>query len=399
MTEIVVLKLGYSPSDPVAWGAISGGRLQEAGRAGSLKELAGSTDRLSVAAKIVAVLPGEQVALREIPSPPKQTAKLRAAAAYLLEDELAENIEDLHVVVTTGTDGARAFAVSKSLIDAWNEAFADAGVEITNLSVDYSLLGAGKSVCVIAEDRGRIIAAHGGVGFAAELALADIIAPSFLQASGDATIISYGAHDHVSRWAAVPVERRPLVHEADLIALFGENLSAKGEFPEFLSGDFRRNRKRLVQFKIWRRPAALAASLTLALVALGGASGLRDWRIAERYESTAERLHKSAFPTYEGGDIRSHVRGLLASGAKTIGFLETTARLTSGLEAHPDISIERIRFDAARGQYVFSIRSTSDAGIEAFRTGLLSLGIEATDNGGYRRNGDLWVGEMTARAR
>jgi type II secretory pathway component PulL len=73
--------------------------------------------------------------------------------------------------------------------------------------------------------------------------------------------------------------------------------------------------------------------------------------------------------------------------------------LTSGLEAHPDISIERIRFDAARGQYVFSIRSTSDAGIEAFRTGLLSLGIEATDNGGYRRNGDLWVGEMTARAR
>ncbi len=399
MTDLVVLKLGLSPGEPVAWGAFSDGRFDEAGRVGSVAALAGATDRFPAAVRIVAVLPGEQVALREIPTPPKQTAKLRAAARYLLEDELAENIDDLHVVVTAGPEGARAFAISKALMTSWIDAFAEAGVAVTSLCVDYALIGGGPSVCIIAADRGRIIAARGGAGFAAELSLADIIMPSFLQAAADAPIVSYGAHEHAGRWAAAPVERRPLAHEADLIALFGESIRAKGGYPEFLSGEFRPKRQSSVHLQVWRRPAALAASLALALVALGGASGLKDWRIAERYESTAETLHKSAFPAYEGGDIRSHVRGLLASGAKTAGFLEMTARLTSGLEAQPGVSIERIRFDAARGQYVFSIRSTSDAGIEAFRTSLLEKGIEATDNGGYRRTGDQWIGEMTARSR
>jgi general secretion pathway protein L len=399
VTDLIILKLGETPADVVAWGAFAAGRFEEAGRVENVSALTDVTGRFSEDARIVAVLPGEQVALRDIPSPPRQAAKLRAAAGYLLEDELAETIDDLHLVITSVADGARAFAISKAVMKSWIDAFAEAGVTVASMSVDFALIGGDPSVCVIAGDRGRIIASRGKAGFAAELALADIVAPAFLQAAGDAAVVSYGAHEHAGRWAAAPVERRPLAHEADLIALFGANIAAKGEHPEFLSGEFRPKRQRSAQLGAWRRPGALAASLAAALVALGAASGLRDWRIAERYEATAEALHKSAFPTFEGGDIRSHVRGLLASGAKTAGFLEMTARLTAGLEAHPGVSIERIRYDAARGQYIFSIRSTSDAGIEAFRTGLLGSGIEASDNGGYRRTGDQWVGEMAARAR
>lgn len=399
MTDLVVLKVGESPGDPVAWGAFDDARLSEAGRTDSVAALAGVIERFSEVTRIVAVLPGEQVALRDIPSPPKQASKLRAAAGFLLEDELAEAVDDLHVVLTSRADGVSAYAISKPLMKSWIDAFADAGVPVSGLCVDFALIGGGPSVCVVAADSGRIIAARGKAGFAAELALAEIVAPAFLQEAGDAAIVSYGAHEHVGRWAVKPVERRPLSHEADLIALFGVNLRAKGEIPEFLSGEFRQRRQRSLQLGVWRRPGALAAGLAAALVALGAASGIKDWRIAERYETTAETLHKSAFPTFEGGDIRSHVRGLLASGAKTAGFLEMTARLTAGLEAHPGVSIERIRYDAARGQYVFSIRSASDSGIEAFRTGLLGAGIEASDNGGYRRTGDQWVGEMTARAR
>ena len=399
MTDLVVLKLGETPSDPVAWGAFSDGRMLEAGRAENAASLSSIVSRFAETTKVVAVLPGEQVALRDIPSPPKQAPKLRAAAGLLLEDELAEAVEDLHIVLTTGNEGARAYAISKSLMEMWINAFSEAGVPVSSVSVDFALIGGGPSLCVVAADCGRIIAARGSAGFAADHALAEIVAPAFLQAAEAATIVSYGSHEQVGRWAAAPVERRPLAHEADLIALFGAGLANKGEYPEFLSGEYRPRRQRALQLGLWRRPGALAASLAAALVALGVVSGLQDWRIARRYENTAETLHRSAFPTFEGGDIRSHVRGLLASGTKTTGFLEMSARLTTGIEAHPGVSIERIRYDAARGQYVFSIRSTSDAGIEAFRTGLLDAGIEASDNGGYRRTGDHWIGEMTARAR
>lgn len=370
----------------------------EAGRADGVARLGPIAERLTDDTRVIAVLPGEQVALRDIPSPPKQPAKLRAAASYLLEDELAEAVDDLHIALVAGADGARAFAISKALMKTWLDAFTEAGVTVSEMTVDFAVIGGAPGVCVIAADHGRVIASRGVAGFAAEIALADIVAPAFLKAAGDAAIVSYGAHDHVGRWAAAPVERRPLTHEADLIALFGGHLGSKGERVDFLTGEFKPKRSYGVDLGAWRRPAALAASLAASLVLLGAASGLRDWRVAERYETTAETLHKSAFPTFEGGDIRSHVRGLLSSGAKTAGFLEMTARLTAGLEAHDGVTIERIRFDAARGQYTFSIRSASDAGIEAFRTGLSEFGVEATDNGGYRRTGDQWVGEMTARA-
>lgn len=354
--------------------------------------------RLPENVRVVAVLPGEQVALRDIPSPPKQLAKLKAAASYLLEDELAEDVDDLHIALSAGTDRARAFAISSALMKDWLGAFAETGVTVTEMTVDFAALGASNGVCVIAADGERVIASRGAAGFAAELPLADIVAPAFLTAAGDAAIVSYGAHELVGRWAAAPVERRPLANEADLLALFGANLGAKGDRVDFMTGAFKQKKSYAIDLGAWRRPAALAASLAVSLVLLGAASGLRDWRVAERYETTAETLHKSAFPTFAGGDIRSHVRGLLSGGARTAGFLEMTARLTAGLEAHDGVTIERIRFDAARGQYTFSIRSASDAGIEAFRTGLSEFGVEATDNGGYRRTGNQWVGEMTARA-
>ncbi|HBK92004.1 MAG TPA: hypothetical protein DDZ68_10075 [Parvularcula sp.] len=370
----------------------------EAGGVEGVAALPGVLERLPADRRIVAVLRGEQVAMRDIPSPPRQPAKLKAAAGYLLEDELAEAVDELHIAISTGAEGVRAYAISKPLMRSWADAFAEAGVTLAEMSVDYALIGGSSGVCVIAANRDRIIAARGGAGFAAELPLAEIVAPAFLAAAGEAAIVSYGAHEHLGRWAAAPVERRPLAHEADLVSLFGANLGGKDGRVNFLSGEFSPKRTYTVELGAWRRPAALAAGLASGLVLLGGASGLRDWRVAERYETTAEILHKSAFPTFEGGDIRGHVRGLLASGAKTAGFLDMTARLTAGLEAHEGVSIERIRFDAGRGQYTFSIKSASDAGIEAFRTGLAAFGVEATDNGGYRRTGDQWVGEMTARA-
>jgi type II secretion system protein L len=304
----------------------------------------------------------------------------------------------LHVALSAGAEGARAFAISKALMKGWVDAFALAGVAVSEMTVDFASIGGAAGVCVIAGDRDRILASRGSAGFAAELSLAEIVAPAFLKAAGEAAIVSYGAHEHVGRWAAAPVERRPLASEADLIALFGANLGAKGERVDFLTGDFKPKRSYTVEFGAWRRPAALAGVLAAALVLLGAAAGVQDWRVAKRYETTAAAIHKSAFPTFEGGDIRDHVRGLLSSGTKTAGFLDMTARLTAGLEAHDGVTIERIRFDAARGQYTFSIRSASDAGIEAFRTGLSEFGVEATDNGGYRRTGDQWVGEMTAKA-
>ena len=399
MTDLFVLKLGETPDTPVLWGAFAGGRFVEAGRTSDVAGLRSLATRMPDDVRIVAVVPGSQVALRELKAPPKQASKLRAAAAYLLEDELADAIEDVHVVASANADGARAYAISKRLISEWLTALAEAGITPTSIAPDFACIGGTPEIVIFALDCDRIIASRGVEGFAAELDLAEKVGPAFIAAAGNAELVAYGAHEFVSRWVDRPVERRSLAPDAGLLLLFGAHLSERSDIVSLMTGEFRRRPARRSNLGQWRRPAALAASLVAAFSLLGVAAGFRDSHIAHNFEASAATLHKAAFPTFSGGDIRSHARQIMSSGATAASFLEMNRRLTASIDKNSIVRIDRIRYDATRSQFIFSITSKTDAGIEAFRTALNQNGLIASDNGGYRRNGDIWVGEMQARTK
>lgn len=398
MIDLVVLKLGASPKEPLAWGAFSGATIAEAGRVADVAALAAVVAGVPPEARLVAVLPGEQTAMRAIPSPPKNPAKLKAAAAFLLEDELAEPVDDLHIAIST-TPRRSALAISKSVLREWLAAFEAAGVSVSEMIPDYLCIGGSETACIFVGDRDRIVGAQAGAGFAAERALAERIGPAFIAAAGEAAVIAYGCGDAVARWTPGPVERRPLPHEADVLALYGAHLALKGAAANFLSGEFRRKKPRAFKLGEWRRVAALAAGFAATAIAAGIAGGVRDGRIAAQFETSARSLHAAAFPTFAGGDIGAHSRAILTEGVKTASFLEMTAMLDRALEPHEGIAIDRLRYDAARGLFAFTIRSNSDAGIEAFRAALDAQGLIAADSGGYRRSGEAWIGEMSARAK
>lgn len=395
MIDLVLYKLGQTSEDPVAWATFAGGVLSEAGRVANVAALSSIADRFEINTRIVAILPGEQVAMRPIPSPPKLQSKLLAASAFILEDELAEPIDDMHIVVSEGAQRA-ACAISKAQLQPWLSAFDEANVALTEATVDYACLGGTATACVFVGDQGRVLASHAGRGFAVDQDLAGLVAPAFIDAAGDAPIISYGIHELVGGWASAPVERRALPHEADLLALYGAQLSSKSTSVNFLAGAFRRKSQFAFKLGGLRRPAGLAAALAAVAVVSAAAAGIRDGRIAATYEASARSLHKSAFPTYDGSDIRAHSRQILAEGAKAASFLDMSARLTASLEGQDGVAIDRVRYDSARGQYLFNIRSNSDAGIEAFRAALAVEGLTAADSGGYRRAGEAWIGEMSA---
>lgn len=398
MIDLVVFRPGQTPLDPVAWAAFSDGAVGDAGRVADVASLVAIADRWPADARLVAVLPGEQIAMRELVAPPRQSAKLHAAAAYLLEDELAQPIEDLHIVVSAGEPRV-AFAIAKATMEMWLGAFDGASIALSEVCADFACIAGSPATAVLVADRDRLIASRGVAGFAAEIGLAEMVAPAFLRAAGDAAIIAYGAHDAVGGWTEAPVDRRPLAHEADLLVLFGAALTAKAAPTNLLAGAYRRRSPRAFRFGAYKRPAALAASLAALAVVSAAAAGLRDARVAAIYEESARTMHKTAFPTFDGADIRGHSRQILADGVKSASFLDLAARLDAGLESHDGVAIDRIRYDGARGQFIFSIRSDSDAGIERFREALDAQGLVATDSGGYRRAGDAWIGEMSARAK
>lgn len=395
MTDLVVIRLGADVDQPAAWAAFAAGVLIEGGRETNVAALGALADRFAEA-RVVAVAPGEQAALRPLDAPPRAGDKLQAAARLLLEDELAEPLEDIHTVAAVRGESAIAAAMSKATLGRWLSALDATGLSVSGLTADYLALPVGPAECVFVADRERIIASRGDAGFAAERELATALAPGFIRSDPDRHIAGYGDENVLAAVIGPIFERRTLNHEADLLRLFAVAIE-KGQAVDFLTGPYKRKQAGGVRFAPWRRAAIFAGAAAALGVVAFVAGAMRDARVASRLEERAAAVHSQAFPGYAGDDLAAHARSILAQGAATTNFLDLNTALAEAVEGTPDLAIDRVRFDATRGEFSFSVRSASDTAIESLRGKLAERGVMATDQGGYRRSGAIWIGEMTAR--
>jgi general secretion pathway protein L len=397
VSETLILILGDDPTAPVSWGLYSSGRLRRAGRTPDVASLRDAVVLETEEARVVAVIPGEQAAARILQSPPRDQAKLRAAARYLLEDELAQSIDAVHVVTFATEDKCTAYAMSNSLLEQWLSAIDATGLRVTGVTPDFACLGTFEDEIAIAAIEDRIIFRDGSVGFSAEASLAAAVLPKVVQPDASTPVV-YGSIAAVGGMVDFPLKQEPLPEKASRIRLFAERLVEPDKAPNFLSGAFKRKIISNLPLAPLKRPLVLAAVFAAVFCAVFLAAAFRDARIAGKFEDAARAMHETAFPSYAGGDIRDHVRTVLASSGEAASFLEINSQLSAALEEIENVAVDRIRYDASRRQFFFNVRSSSDSEIEALRLALEGRGVTAVDNGGYRRSGDAWIGEMAVNA-
>ena len=395
MTDRLILVMGQTPDDPVLWALAADGVVDEIGRSANVAALDEVAERAGEDTSVAVVLPGEQAAMKVLPHPPKSAAKARSASILLLEDELAEEADSFHAAVQVTTDAARAFAINRSLLRGWLDALSAQGVEPDTAIVDFDCLGGTERQPIFFHSGDRIIANLGGVAFTADETLASFVVQS-LQIDDDAEISSFGDQKTLFEITQRKPSRTGRAEEADLLTFAAQALSKKTA-TNLLQGEFRRKRNIFKGLAQWRRPAALAASVAACALILSVVDGVRAGRIAERYETAAQSLHTKAFPEAAGQDMRRHARTILSQQSAGATFLQLSELVANVVDGEDRLAIDRIRFDAARGLYVMAVRSESQDTIETFRKSLAEVGVIGEDNGGYRRSGAAWVGEMTAR--
>jgi general secretion pathway protein L len=396
MTESLLFLLGASPQSPLRWGRVDGARLVEGGWLESVDDLAGLVERAGRAQRVIGLLPGEQVATRRTATVPRLQSKARAAASYLMEDELAEAADLIHVAVASAGETGLAIAVKLAIIDVWLAAFSSAGVALDILSADYLALSpAAESARVIFEN-GRVTAAFDGVGLSVESDLFTMIAPRLfktpplrIEALGDAGLRRLLPMESEIDWLGSADDAHVLAFYASAI---GEAMPAN-----LLQGRYARKRALAPVFMPWRRAAAIAAAAG-GVFAIGViAEGVRAEQEARRWTKAAQEMHAERFPEQASEDAVEHARRLLAQGGGESSFLALASRFGEAVQKHEEVSLDRIRFNAAGGEFIVSIRSKTDVGIEQFKATLSALGVDTQDRGGYRRAGDQWSGELAAR--
>ncbi len=395
MTIRYLFLLGASPDDPIRWAKCDDDHVAEAGRLDDAYALQVLRDRIGASDRIIVILPGEQVALRLMPAPPKSTAKFNAAARYLLEDELAETADHLHISVFLKNDQGAALAVKRNIVEQWTAIFHDNGVNIDKMTADYlSLPQTDEKPCILIDGE-RTIAAFGDRGFAAENMLGELCLSQLIDdlSSGavDKFVLSSNADGAARAAVSHPVEIGP----EDVFALYLRGLTAAPSI-DILKGKGRLRRQWRQNLGAWRRPAMLAASLLVVSFATFIAGGVRDLQAAKLINEEAHALHEQYFPEATGADLRAHARATISSN-NGVGFLDLSEIFADALSDTPAVSVDRLRYDEARARLVVSVRSSDDQTIETLRKALTDRGALAEDAGGYRRSGDQWSGDMIVR--
>ncbi len=396
MADLLILCLGASPEEPLRWGRFANARLIEGGWIENASMLHTLADHAAAAEAAVALLPGEQVATRRAESFPKGAAKARAAAAYIMEDELAEPADGLHVAVSTEEGINLSIAVKSAIVEAWLQAFGLAGIKCDILSADYLALPSSVEAATIIVEEDRVVGAVNSAGFALEAGLFAVLAAQLFETAPlRVTAIGNPKNQRLLPAESI-VDWLGPADDARILALYDGAIGLRPP-PNLLQGAYQKRRALLPRLAPWRR-AGLIAAATLGVFFVGLAGeALRAEGDARAWREAAGRIHQEHFPDAATANPVEHARAVLAQGGGDNSFLALAARFAQAIEKSDGVEIERMRYNAARGEFVVSVRSASDVGIEELKTLLAGLGVTTQDSGGYRRSGGEWTGELAAR--
>jgi general secretion pathway protein L len=154
MADWLLLRLPRVPDEPASW-LVADARGTPVGppQSGPLTSAVTRT----AGRRVWVLVPGTDVLLAEPEVPVKAGLKLQQLVPYALEEQLADNIEDLHFAIgKRASDSTRApvAVVARALLDEWLATLRSSGIEPEAIHAESDLLPAnpGHAVVLLEED-------------------------------------------------------------------------------------------------------------------------------------------------------------------------------------------------------------------------------------------------------
>ena len=154
MADWLLIRLSRETADPVSFlVADSAGRIVSAPQRGVLTQAAA----LAPGRRVCVLVPGADVVLTEVDVPVKTGARVQQVVPFALEEQLAEDIDQLHFAVgRRAGDSVRTpvAVVSRALMGEWLAALGGAGITAEAMYADSNLIPAnpGQAVALLEGD-------------------------------------------------------------------------------------------------------------------------------------------------------------------------------------------------------------------------------------------------------
>lgn len=396
--EQLLVRLGANKVDPISWlvwspseeEIIASGELKNAEGLASLAERAGQRP-------VIALAPSSDILLKWVTLPPRAGRKVLAALPFMLEDELATDINQQFFAIGPKVGNQQAVAVvSHEKITMWQQWLDDANIFCDRLIPDVlavPVTEGGWSVLTLGEQ--LLVRQDAFQGIQGETTWLLPTMGHFTSQQSDPVPITNYAGIELDQLPNIDVADTPL--ELPMHVLAKEAISCTFNL---LQGEYKVKRKHTNMWVQWR-VAAILAVLVLGTSLIGKTVTLYQLK-AENAALSAQiqTTVKAGFPnlgTYRNVKLRlqSELDKLARSGGD-MSMLIMLDQLSAAF-ASTQVKPQTLRFDSNRTEIRIQAEGKSFEALEQFRRQAQNAGF-TVEQGAINNRENVVIGTVSIRS-
>ncbi|WP_394132891.1 type II secretion system protein GspL [Shewanella maritima] len=405
MSERLFIRLGSTQEQPCSWlvwseqeqEIIASGELPDANSLPTLTERAGNRP-------VDVLVPATSMMLTQVALPEKGQRQAVKAIPFMLEDNLATDVDNMHVVVGP-RDGANinVVAVAHEQMQEWLQWLAQAELKVKNIVPDCLALPLADCQWALLELQDEYLLRTGdGSGLTlpkswAEFALPQLVAQ---QAKGTDeetdTSVTVAAYSPDVDLPSVELEQQQLDLPMMVLAKGAINAPLN-----LLTDMYKPKREYSKHLLVWRNAAIILIAVVVLALANKGLSISQLNSQTAQLRAESEAVFKRVDPSVNRiVNIRSQIDSSLRSLSSQGGGAEFFAMLNSlepAFKSVPELKPTTLRFDANRRELRMQITAKTYDQVDKFK-GLVSTDFDI-DGGAINNNEDNITSTITLRSK
>jgi len=355
------------------------------------------------AVRLIGLIPGEEALFCLADIPAKQSRFIQQALPFAVEEQIAQDIESVHLAIGPHTDrGYQVAAIDHRQMGHWLELFSGWDhVRLEAIYPDASMLPiteGGWSICLdgdaamLANDQGEWLSVQSRnlAMFAQTLA-----APPSEEVVAEAPVTLFATEsefDHLQADIALLKGAPRLAVKEQTLELMPLELLAHAHHHHLCDpinlcqGVYSVRREKNGLFGVWKPLVAVASVWFILQVAVEVGFGYYHNQQAEQVKNQAMAVYREAFPNdrrTHAGNVRRVVQGQLnqlqarGTDAGFIALMKYTGSEYTRLAGSDSFVFNSVNYSQSRGELVVDVRADAYGKLSALRNGLTDKGLEA----------------------
>lgn len=411
MAETLYIRLGSQAEETIHWliaadepyEIIASGELSDANQLHELTEKASQR-------RVLGFVSGCDVSLKSLSVPAKSKKAQLAAVPYMLEDNLAQDVDDLffaYANLPTNEQGENCFVavVDKNKMAQWLTWLDNANISCKALVPDFLALpldvetSNGTAISVGEE---VLLRQSQWQGVTVDESLwepvcASLYPSSSIESESEIAPIKLQAYSALATSDKSPIEVIAMPEELPL-ALLAQHVS-KQKF-NLLQGEYQVKQKSNNNLMHWRWVAGIAVAVLLLNVTI---KATQSYRLSDKIAAVDAQIiatYKKAFPKTKKvriNTIKSQLKSKMVgigNGAKNGAFLMMLEQLKPAFKAVPDLKPQTLKYDGKKQEIRIQAEAKDYQTFEKFGQ-LIEKSKMAVSQGSLNNKGDKVVGSLS----